>query len=50
VAALPHTRNAKILRRLVKAAYLDQPRGDVSALENESALAGIEAAGKAGRR
>lgn len=50
VAALPHTRNAKILRRLVKAAYLDEPRGDVSALENESALAGIEAAGKAGRR
>ena len=47
VPDLPRTRNAKILRRLVRAAYLGEPRGDLSALENESALAPIEAAGKA---
>jgi acetyl-CoA synthetase len=46
---LPKTRNAKIMRRLIRAAYLGgagaggsaAPAGDVSALDNPSALAAI---------
>jgi acetyl-CoA synthetase len=41
---LPRTRNAKIMRRVIRAAYLGQPAGDVSALENPAAVAEIEAA------
>lgn len=41
VAELPKTRNAKLIRRLVRAAYLGEELGDVSALENPSALAGL---------
>ena len=47
VPDLPRTRNAKILRRLVRAVYLGQEPGDVSALENPGAL---DAIGKARRR
>jgi acetyl-CoA synthetase len=43
VADLPRTRNAKILRRLVRTVYLGQPAGDVSALENPAALEAIDA-------
>lgn len=43
VTALPRTRSGKILRRLVRAAYLGEPYGDVSALEDESAVGVIEA-------
>ncbi|MFC5770477.1 AMP-binding protein [Thauera sinica] len=42
-ADLPRTRNGKILRRLVRAAYLGEPPGDLSALENPSAIACIRA-------
>lgn len=35
---LPKTRNAKVMRRLIKAAYLTQPLGDLSALENPQSL------------
>jgi acetyl-CoA synthetase len=35
---LPRTRNGKILRRLVRQAYLGEPLGDTSALENPEAL------------
>ncbi|MEW5882112.1 MAG: AMP-binding protein [Pseudomonadota bacterium] len=42
-AALPRTRNGKILRRLVRAAYLGEPVGDLTALENPDALAAIRA-------
>jgi acetyl-CoA synthetase len=45
VADLPRTRNAKILRRVVRAVYLDQDPGDLSGLENPGALDGIKAAG-----
>ena len=39
VADLPRTRNAKILRRLIRAVYLGQEAlGDTSALENPAAL------------
>ncbi len=44
VRDLPKTRNAKIMRRVIRAAYLGQPAGDVSSLENPAAVGEIEAA------
>jgi acetyl-CoA synthetase len=44
VTDLPRTRNAKILRRLVRRAYLDEPLGDTSSLENPTALEAIQGA------
>jgi acetyl-CoA synthetase len=44
VSDLPKTRNAKILRRVVKAIYLGQEPGDLSALENPAALEAISGA------
>jgi acetyl-CoA synthetase len=44
VPDLPRTRNAKILRRVVKAVYLGQEPGDLSALENPASLEAIGAA------
>jgi acetyl-CoA synthetase len=41
VSDLPHTRNGKILRRLVRQAHLGEPLGDISALENPEALEAI---------
>lgn len=38
VSALPKTRNAKIMRRVVRAAYLGEETGDISALENPQAV------------
>jgi len=35
---LPKTRNAKVMRRLVRCAYLNEPLGDISALENPDSL------------
>jgi len=35
---LPKTRNAKIMRRVLRAAYLNQDPGDLSALENPQSL------------
>jgi acetyl-CoA synthetase len=43
VPALPKTRNGKILRRLARAAYLGQPLGDASALEDPGTLEPIRA-------
>ncbi len=40
---LPRTRNAKILRRVVKSVYTGKDPGDLSSLENPSALAAIGA-------
>jgi acetyl-CoA synthetase len=40
---LPRTRNAKILRRVVRSVYTGTDPGDLSALENPSALAAIGA-------
>jgi acetyl-CoA synthetase len=45
VAALPRTRNAKVMRRVLRAAYLGVDPGDVSALENPASLADIARAG-----
>jgi len=40
--ALPKTRNAKVLRRAVRAAALGQNAGDLSALEDPAALEAVE--------
>jgi acetyl-CoA synthetase len=37
-AELPRTRNGKVMRRLIRRVYLDQPPGDISALENPRSL------------
>ena len=41
VSALPKTRNAKVMRRVIRAAYLGEDAGDLSALENPAAVAEI---------
>ena len=41
VEALPKTRNAKVMRRVIRAAYLGQDPGDVTALENPAAVDAI---------
>jgi acetyl-CoA synthetase len=38
VSELPKTRNAKIMRRLIRARYLNEPLGDVTSLENPGAV------------
>ncbi len=38
VGALPKTRNAKVMRRVIRAAYLGEDAGDLSALENPQAV------------
>jgi acetyl-CoA synthetase len=43
VGELPRTRSAKIMRRTIRAAVLGQDPGDLSGLENPSALEGIRA-------
>ena len=42
VTDLPKTRNAKVMRRVIRAAYLGQAAGDLSSLENPQAVAEIE--------
>jgi acetyl-CoA synthetase len=39
---LPKTRNAKVMRRMVRAAYLGIDPGDTSSLVNPDSLAGIK--------
>jgi acetyl-CoA synthetase len=41
VTDLPKTRNAKLMRRVIRAAYLGEPPGDLSSLENPQAVAAI---------
>ena len=41
VTALPKTRNAKVMRRVIRAAYLGEDPGDLSALENPAAINAI---------
>ncbi len=38
VSALPKTRNAKVMRRVIRAAYLGEDAGDLSALENPNSV------------
>ena len=44
VSELPKTRNAKVLRRVVRAVYLGIDPGDLSSLENPSAIAALQQA------
>jgi acetyl-CoA synthetase len=41
VEDLPRTRNAKIMRRVLRAAFLGQPVGDVSELENPESIEAV---------
>ena len=43
VAELPKTRNAKVMRRVVRRVYCGEPPGDLSAIENPSAIEAIRA-------
>ncbi|UOR12582.1 AMP-binding protein [Halobacillus amylolyticus] len=45
VSDLPKTRNAKVMRRAIKSAYLNEPTGDLSALENPQAVEEIRSIG-----
>ena len=45
VIDLPKTRNAKVMRRVIRAAYLGEPPGDLSSLENPQSLTAIEQVG-----
>jgi acetyl-CoA synthetase len=38
VGDIPKTRNAKVMRRVVRAAYLGEKLGDISALENPGSV------------
>ncbi|MCS7058388.1 MAG: AMP-binding protein [Meiothermus sp.] len=42
---LPKTRNAKVMRRVIRSAYLGQSPGDLSALENPQAVEAIRRVG-----
>jgi len=44
VQDLPKTRNAKVMRRVIRAAYLDEPLGDLSSLENPAAVEAVRRA------
>lgn len=46
VADLPKTRNAKVMRRVIRSAWLGQPAGDLSSLENPQAVAEIARAAR----
>jgi acetyl-CoA synthetase len=41
VSALPKTRNAKVMRRVIRTAYLGEDPGDLSSLENPQAVTEI---------
>ena len=41
VEELPKTRNAKVMRRVVRAAYLDRDLGDITSLENPASVEAI---------
>ncbi|MCO6452859.1 MAG: AMP-binding protein [Caldilineales bacterium] len=46
VPDLPKTRNAKVMRRVLRAAYLDEPPGDLSALVNPEVVEEIRKVGR----
>ena len=48
VADIPKTRNAKVMRRIVRAAYIGEKLGDISALENPASLEQIAKCGREG--
>ncbi|MEO8574410.1 MAG: AMP-binding protein [Pyrinomonadaceae bacterium] len=50
VSALPKTRNAKVMRRVIRAAYIGDDPGDLTALENPLAVDEIRDVGGHSRR
>ena len=48
ISELPKTRNAKVLRRVVRSVYLGTDPGDLSSLDNQTALAALQAVRPAG--
>lgn len=44
VSDLPKTRNAKVMRRMIRSAYLGQDPGDTSSLVNPEAVAEVKEA------
>ena len=48
VRALPKTRSGKIMRRVIRAAWLDRDPGDLSALDDPASLAVIRAVARGG--
>ena len=46
VSALPKTRNAKVMRRVIRAAYLGDDPGDLSALENPATVEELQNIGR----
>ncbi|WP_237458251.1 AMP-binding protein [Pontibacillus yanchengensis] len=46
VEDLPKTRNAKVMRRAIRTAYLNEESGDLSALENPQVVEGIRKLGQ----
>lgn len=46
VGDIPKTRNAKVMRRIVRAAFLGEKLGDISALENPASLEEIAKCGR----
>jgi acetyl-CoA synthetase len=42
VSELPKTRNAKVLRRVVRSVYLGNDPGDLSSLENHGAIEALQ--------
>jgi acetyl-CoA synthetase len=46
VGDIPKTRNAKVMRRIVRAAYIGEKLGDTSALENPGSLEEITKCGR----
>jgi acetyl-CoA synthetase len=47
VPDLPKTRNAKVMRRVIRSAYLGEETGDMSALENPEAVEAVREAAAA---
>lgn len=47
VQELPKTRNAKIMRRVIRSAYLGEPTGDLTALENPGSVQAITSLSRA---
>ena len=41
VRGLPKTRNAKVMHRIIRAAFLDQPLGDLTSLEDPATVEAI---------
>ncbi len=46
VSDLPKTRNSKVMRRVLRSAYLDEPQGDTSSLINPQVIPEIRKAGQ----